>query len=215
MMTPSLRGLHVLQHRLGAEELVPQVHGDAAVPVFGGDVLGPVALVMGGVVDQHRDGSQLLPDRRDGPAQRLHVRQVAVLEAHRGALPGEIGGERLGGGLVDVQEADLGVLPREGPDDGLPDAASAAGHDDHLAGEIGIKRALAHSELLLIAAPHRPAWFQGIHGRTAAKQCAGERGCGGRAAVARARRASKLSRPRRNAPCRSVASCSPPSPSWA
>ena len=120
--------------------------------------------------------------RRDGPAKGLHVRQVAVLEAHRRALIGEFGGERLGGRLVDVQKADLGVLPREGPDDGLADAAASACHDDDLAGEIGVKRALAHSVLLDDGGLSTAGGNQRIHGRTAAKQCApskvGPRGSG-------------------------------------
>ena len=47
--------LHHRVDRLGGEELVPQVHRHALVPVFGRHGVEGVAVVAGGVVDQHRD----------------------------------------------------------------------------------------------------------------------------------------------------------------
>src|SRR6185437_1271789 len=49
------RGLHAGRHGLRAEEKMPQVHGEAVLPVLGRDFLEAVPVVVGGVVDQNLD----------------------------------------------------------------------------------------------------------------------------------------------------------------
>jgi len=69
---------HSRNNRLRREELVSQVHRNAVVPIFGGNIVNAVAVVIGSVVDQNVDCalfpfniSNRLPDRVD-------VAQVAV-----------------------------------------------------------------------------------------------------------------------------------------
>src|SRR5207253_5944194 len=57
-----------------SEELVAQVDGLGGVPLLRRDVLEPVALVVGGVVDEHRDRADLGCGRPQGG----DVREVAL-----------------------------------------------------------------------------------------------------------------------------------------
>ena len=49
----------------------------------------------------------------------------------------DVGDQRLGGGVGDVDEADLAALLGKVPHDGLADAAGAAGNENHLVLETG------------------------------------------------------------------------------
>jgi len=116
---------------LGREELVTQVHRHPLVPIVGCDVLEPVAVVAGGVVDQHRD--RPVGGRRfgDHAAQGLDVAQITGQEERdREASGADPLDGRPGGLFVDVAERHLRFLLAERLDDRGTDPGSAA-RDEH------------------------------------------------------------------------------------
>ena len=123
------------------EELVLEIDGDSPVPIFLGDLLGLVALVMGRVVDEDIDRAMRAADFVDAGAQRLDVGHVASLELHAMSRILQFAGELRRGLLVDVEEPHLRFLPGEGAHDRLADAASPARDENALVLEIGIDRA--------------------------------------------------------------------------
>src|SRR5690606_29526103 len=131
------RGLHRRHHGLAHEEQVAEVGRDALVPVLGRDVLDRVAVVVGGVVDQHVDPAKRGDRRLGRDLERREVAQVAGDEA-RGAEPG---GQRFAGRFVDVEEGDFRALADEGLDQPRADPGRAAGDDDPLAGKARVSRA--------------------------------------------------------------------------
>ena len=78
MIDPPPSALHLVDHRLRGEELVPQIHGEALVPVFDRHLLDAVAIIARGVVHQHGDVSQGLLHARDARSQRVDVAQIPV-----------------------------------------------------------------------------------------------------------------------------------------
>ena len=123
--------LHVRVHRLRGEELVPQIDVHRAVPVLRRHLVDRLAVIVGGVVDQHGDRPERGPHARDRRPQRLDVGEVAADEERRmrGAPKGSptSASRRF---AVDVDEGDLRALAGEGLDDRRADAGSAAGDED-------------------------------------------------------------------------------------
>lgn len=78
---------HLRRHRLRREELVPQIDLHAILPVVDGDVRDLVAIVIGGVVDEHTDRSVLLPDAGDCRLERGNDPEVGVNEPRRRMPP--------------------------------------------------------------------------------------------------------------------------------
>ena len=115
MIEPPPACLHHRLHRLGGEELVPQVHREPLVPVLGRHALERVALVVGGVVDQDRDRAVGVGRGSDRRAQRLDVAQVARQEQRRRQRPRRPAPRRscLAAVAVDVDEGDLAALLAE------------------------------------------------------------------------------------------------------
>ena len=107
-----------------------QVDCDALVEIFGGDVLELVALVMGGVVDEHGDRPELGANRGDCGAERVNVGEVGGRVVNLLALPPNARGDGLRFLLLDIDEADLRALGSEVLDNRFADAAAAAG-DQH------------------------------------------------------------------------------------
>ena len=104
---------------------MPQIDRDALVPELGRDILELMPVVARGIVDQRGDRPVLGGHLADRRLIGLHVADVAFDEERTG-LPDQ----RLGGRLVDVDEADLRALRREMLDDRGADARAAAGNED-------------------------------------------------------------------------------------
>ena len=133
---------HVGLQRLHAEELVAQVGGHAVVPVFGRHVVDGVAVIAGGVVDQHGErAAKLVAQAGDGGAECRDVAQVAGREPDGGVV-GEAGQGRGRSALVAVEEADMGALLDEVAHDGGADAGRAPGDEHASAAQAGIGREL-------------------------------------------------------------------------
>ena len=115
--------LHVRMHRLRREELVLQVDVHRAVPRLRSDLAHPLAGIVGGVVDEHGDRPELLPNARDRRFQRINVGEVAMQE-HRRA--GKVGNERFRRLVIHVDESDVRPLGGKRRDHGRPDAGRAA-----------------------------------------------------------------------------------------
>ena len=141
-------GFHIRQHSLGAEELMLQIDGDPVIPIGGGDLLGLMPFIMGGVVDQNLDRAKRIANAANRGLGRVHITQIAdfrmgdpapithsFFDLHRGIS-------------IEIDEANLGFLAREMLNDRSPNATAAAGDDDRLAFEIGIDRAACHIWLL-------------------------------------------------------------------
>ena len=88
---------------------MPQVGGDALIPVVGADCVELVPIVAGGVVEQHVDPAEQRACFPDRAHERVDVAQVAGDE--RGAIDprGQFAPRR----FVDVEKGDPGPLPRE------------------------------------------------------------------------------------------------------
>src|SRR4029078_5027368 len=115
---------HCGRNRLGAEELVLEVHVEAVVPIILGDVLDGMAVVIGRVVDQHIDPTELL-DRFPGCAD---IGQIDANESGAHAARKVVGIR-----AVDVEEGNLRSLLGEPLDDACPDARPTARYEHLLA----------------------------------------------------------------------------------
>ena len=91
-------------------------------------------------------------DLGDGAAQRLGVGNVGMEVADRRAACRQLTHQVTGGSVGDVDEADLGLLAREGAHDRRADAAAAAGDQHRASFEIGVDRAAGHAVLPAVAA---------------------------------------------------------------
>ena len=73
MIEPKPELAHLRVDGLGGEKVVTQVHVLRVIPVIRGHVGHRMALVIGRVVDQHRDGTQSRPRLRDRRLERGDV----------------------------------------------------------------------------------------------------------------------------------------------
>ena len=128
---------HRRNHRLGAEELVLEVHLEAIVPIVLGDVVEGVAVVVGGVVDQYVIGAARLDPGRDRRAGRGDVGEIDMLEARVGSVPGQALRQVPGFLVANVEEGDVGALPDEAFDDAGADAGAASRHQDARPARLG------------------------------------------------------------------------------
>src|SRR6202011_3019163 len=99
------------------------------------------------IVDQDRDRSERLADGGDGPPCRRDVGKIGLLEVDLLAPPRERFRQRPRLRVPDVDEADLGALSGEMPDDRLTDAGAAAGDERRLAFEARIEGAVVFHRL--------------------------------------------------------------------
>ena len=136
--------MHRGTHRLGGEELVLEVHRHPLVPVFGRHFVDRVAIVVGGVVDQHVAPAEPVDQLGDLGAVIDAVGDVAVDEERRHGRVGEARDERLARLVLHVDEGDRRPLAGESLDDPLADPAAATADDDALAGQAGIDRPVRH-----------------------------------------------------------------------
>ena len=115
-----------------------EVDGDAVVPVFRGHILGPMTLVMGGVVDEDIDRAVRLARLGDAGAQRRDIGEIDVQKVRAETLALELAREARTFLDLDIEEHDDGFLLREAPHDRFADARCAAGDQNDLPGEIRI-----------------------------------------------------------------------------
>ena len=105
--------LHARRHRLRGEEMRAQIDRVVVVPELDGHVLDGMAVVEGGVVDQHGDIAMRRGRFGGRGPQRLDVAQIG-LEVERPAA--ELGFDAIGKfcarAIGDVDEGDLRALPR-------------------------------------------------------------------------------------------------------
>jgi hypothetical protein len=130
--------LHAGKNGLGDEELVLEVEGEGAVPGGGGYVFGGVAGVVAGVVDEDVESGVGGEEGGEGAVEGGLVGEVAGEVDGRVRVMGEAGEEGLGGGVVAIEEEDLGALGGEGFDERGADAAGAAGDEDEAVAEAGV-----------------------------------------------------------------------------
>ena len=83
MIEPKPKLAHLRVDGLGGEEVMPQIHVLRVVPVVGGHVGDRVALVIGGVIDQYRNRTELRARLRDRRLERRDVGDVAVEKERR------------------------------------------------------------------------------------------------------------------------------------
>ena len=122
-----------------------KVHRHAVVPVFGRDLGDLVAVVVGGVVDQHLDRSEVGRDVFDNLAQGDDVRQITFDEfGAAGAGPGDLFDQGFGGLGRDIDEDHTRILLAEMLDDAGTDPRAAAGYENHFVFEAGIPRDRGH-----------------------------------------------------------------------
>ena len=125
MIEPPPSSLHMRAHGLRGEELVAQVDVLRPVPVFRRDVVDRVALVIGGVVDEHGDRAEFArATSRSRPAAR-RCREIACEEQRRVARARESAATSAApASRLDVDEGDAGAVARERLDDGGADAGT-------------------------------------------------------------------------------------------
>lgn len=68
---------HHGNHSLRREEQVAQVHTNTIIPILRCDVGNDMAVVIGGIIDQHVDATKFTIDRADRPLQCINVSQIA------------------------------------------------------------------------------------------------------------------------------------------
>src|SRR4029078_10835970 len=88
-------------------------------------------LVVGGVVDEDRDWSELGPHTPDGRLEGVDVGHVAPDETRLLPFSRQPLGECDGGAVVDVEESDARSLAGKSLGHGAADAGAAAGDQDH------------------------------------------------------------------------------------
>ena len=99
-----------------------------------------MALVVGGVVDQHRGVAERGVDPRHRGAQGVDVQEVARHEQRRcTALAGHLPHQRFAGIGIDVEKSDPGLLCRERTHECGANAGGAAGDQHDTAREAGIE----------------------------------------------------------------------------
>jgi hypothetical protein len=167
MIEPAAAPPHAGDYRLGGEELVPQIDRDPLVPIGGGDVLDPMPVVVGGVVDQHGDVAVSGRHFRNGRLQRLDVPQIAADEAGLRAFDPELTAQGLSCLRLDVEKRHPRPLAAELADEAGADPRSAARDQHGTTAQARIDRQLPHS------VPRRICTWQGLPLVSGARQ-AGE-----------------------------------------
>ena len=131
-IAPPPKFAHRAARDLRGEELVLEVERHRAVPVLLAHFVRRLALVVGGVVDEHGDRPHALPDLLHRRFERGDVGQIAMEKERRGMRGADLRDELLGRLDGDVDEGDIGLLLGEGLDHRRADARSAAGDEDDL-----------------------------------------------------------------------------------
>src|SRR5271169_5859990 len=121
---------HSGQHRLCHEELMFQIDLHAAVPVLRGDLLDRVASIVSGIIHEDVDCRKRLQDLAHDSLKCADVGKVAV-EVLRRRTTGLLQSldEGFGCLVLNIEEDDLRLLPRESLNDGFTDAARSACDD--------------------------------------------------------------------------------------
>ncbi len=129
---------HPRHHRLGAEELVLEVHVEPVVPIFLGDLIDVVAVVVGGIVDQHVERPAPLDQPLDAAASLRDVREIDLLErARRSARQARRDSSSFSMSMKVTSEP----WRANAFDDARANARSAAGDEHSLAAQARIERA--------------------------------------------------------------------------
>ncbi|MCU1224366.1 MAG: hypothetical protein JWQ42_2459 [Edaphobacter sp.] len=128
--------LHSRGDGLRGEELVPEIHGHALVPVLGGDFGEAVAVVAGCVVDEDLRGAEDSGDLSDGRLEGGDVGEIAV-DVQRGV--GNARREVVDEGecrlIGEIEKGYTGALEGEDLYGGGSDALCASADEDHFSGE--------------------------------------------------------------------------------
>ena len=109
--------LHILHHRLGAEELMLQIGGETLIPIFRCHIFHLVALIMRGIVDEHRDRANGCTAMFNGCLQCRNIGEVTRFEMHVPAFGRAIGSHFFACFDIDVDKGDFGLLASEVMDD--------------------------------------------------------------------------------------------------
>jgi hypothetical protein len=110
---------HVGQHGLCAKKLMLEIDRDPAVPNLFGDRFGGVPLVIGRVIDQYLNGTELALDGRNTGLQGRHIGEVPMCKADPCAALRQFFQQCTRRLDRYVDEADSSLLLREFTHDGL------------------------------------------------------------------------------------------------
>jgi len=133
--------LHLRHHRLGGKENVPKIDVDHPVELIRRHLGENLALVVGGVVHQHRGVTQLGTDFCYRSTQGVEVQQIARHEQRRrAALACDLPHQCCTGIGVDIEEGNTRLLGGEGTHESGTDATGAAGDQYDAILEAGIVR---------------------------------------------------------------------------
>ncbi len=135
---PAAKFAHGAARDLGGEELVLEVERHRAVPILFAHFVRRLALVVGGVVDEHGDRPHALANLLHRRFERGDVGEVALKKQRRRVGGADLGDEVLGRFDGDVDKSHIGLLLGEGLDHRGADARAAAGDEDDLVDERGV-----------------------------------------------------------------------------
>ena len=135
---PAAKLAHRAARDLRGEELVLEVERHRAVPILFAHFVRLLALVVGGVVDEHGDRPHALANLLHRRFERGDVGEVAVKKQRRGVGGADFRDELLGRLDGDIDKGDIGLLLGEGLDHRRADARPAAGDEDDLIDERGV-----------------------------------------------------------------------------
>ena len=137
-IAPASQFAHRAARDLGGEELVLEIERHRAVPILFADFVRRLAMVVGGVVDEHGDRPHALANLLHRRFERGDVGEVALKKERRKVRGADLGDEVLGRFDGDVDKGDIGLLLGEGFDHRRADARPAAGDEDDLVDERGV-----------------------------------------------------------------------------
>ena len=126
--------LHARHDRLRAEQQVTQIDGHTLIPVSGGDVAELMAIIVGGVIHQHIDRSDLFERLR----YRIQIGKIAAPEHRRVQVIAKRLTQCNGGFLLHIQKSYLRALTHKGGDNACANARATAGDNHTLVFQTGI-----------------------------------------------------------------------------
>ncbi len=113
--------------RLGAEEQAAEVHGHHLVPIGLGDILRRVIGTEAGVVDEHVQAAEVVPNMVHASANGGDLAHVHLDPQHPAAGSGDLGGGLVQRRPVAAGNRDRGPGTRQGGGDAAADASTCAG----------------------------------------------------------------------------------------
>jgi len=116
--------------RLRSEKYVPEIDCDRVVEFGRTHRREIVALVAGGIVDQHRGGTECRAHGIESGAQGVDVGKIAGYEKRFSRAGAERVDERRAGLLLNIKKGDTRAVLSKGAHKGCADAARTAGDDD-------------------------------------------------------------------------------------